>query len=103
MRLEGLLNSYLFEIEAANKSRDRSVLAKIKPVNYVVVTDGAPSMSTSFRFRMGSISRLWFLFLPADEPEHVIVAAAKRLDAGNFPLCQVRDTYDVLHLCLRTI
>jgi len=57
-RLEKLLLEYLSILES-----DRST----KPVNYIVLTDGAPT----------------------DEPESVIVAAAQRLDKGNFPITQV--------------
>ncbi|KAG8680245.1 hypothetical protein FRC09_018375, partial [Ceratobasidium sp. 395] len=40
---------------------------KIKPLNVIVITDGEPS----------------------DDPESVIITAARRLDAGRFPLAQV--------------
>lgn len=46
---------------------DNSLFQQIKPVNFLVITDGAPS----------------------DDPETVIVAAARRLDAGNYPMSQV--------------
>ncbi|KAJ8482299.1 hypothetical protein ONZ45_g14999 [Pleurotus djamor] len=63
-RLEALLLVYLARIEGAQR---QGVLSSIKPVNYVVITDGEPT----------------------DDPETVIVAAAQRLDKGNFPLTQV--------------
>jgi len=58
-KLETLLRNYLTNIEHAN--------ATIKPVNYIVLTDGHPT----------------------DDPEDAIVMAAKRLDKGDFPLTQV--------------
>lgn len=42
-------------------------VSSIKPVNFIVITDGAPT----------------------DDPESVIVSIARRLDAGHFPLMQV--------------
>ncbi|QRW15767.1 VWA domain-containing protein [Rhizoctonia solani] len=68
-RLDILLRSYLTSIERAQEEFDSQdpEITGIKPVNYIVITDGAPS----------------------DDPESVIVAAAKRLDKGEFPLSQV--------------
>ncbi|CAE6366257.1 unnamed protein product [Rhizoctonia solani] len=68
-RLDILLRSYLTSIERAQQEYDSHdpEITGIKPVNYIVITDGAPS----------------------DDPESVIVAAAKRLDKGEFPLSQV--------------
>ncbi|ESK89368.1 von willebrand factor [Moniliophthora roreri MCA 2997] len=63
-RLEDLLRDYLEKLEAAYDSGN---LKSIKPVNFVVLTDGAPT----------------------DDPESVIVQAARRLDAKHFPLSQV--------------
>ncbi|CAE6445673.1 unnamed protein product [Rhizoctonia solani] len=68
-RLDMLLRAYLTSIERAQQefdSHDPEVTG-IKPINYIVITDGAPS----------------------DDPESVIVAAARRLDKGEFPLSQV--------------
>ncbi|KAG8690563.1 hypothetical protein FRC09_011937 [Ceratobasidium sp. 395] len=68
-RLDSLLRSYVASIEQAYKatsSTDPSITG-IKPVNFIVITDGAPT----------------------DEPEDVIVAAARRLDRGDFPLSQL--------------
>jgi len=65
-RLEELMHPYLDRIEAA-KAAGPEALKRIKPVNYIVITDGVPS----------------------DDPEAVIVAAARRLDANNFPLSQL--------------
>jgi hypothetical protein len=39
----------------------------VKPVNFIVITDGAPT----------------------DDPESIIITAARRLDRNNFPLSQV--------------
>ncbi|QRV87272.1 von willebrand factor type A domain protein [Ceratobasidium sp. AG-Ba] len=63
-RLDQLLGEYITELEdAKNKG-----LKKIpKPVNFIVITDGVPT----------------------DDPESVIIAAARRLDAGNFLLSQL--------------
>ncbi|KAG8775847.1 hypothetical protein FRC12_001236 [Ceratobasidium sp. 428] len=63
-RLEDLLTAYITKLEA---SKHGSGGMAIKPLNLIVVTDGEPS----------------------DDPESVIVAAARRLDAGNFPITQV--------------
>ncbi|KAG8779682.1 hypothetical protein FRC12_023950 [Ceratobasidium sp. 428] len=68
-RLDSLLRPYISSIEQAFQdtgSTDPSVTG-IKPINFIVITDGAPT----------------------DEPEDVIVAAARRLDQGNFPLSQL--------------
>ncbi|KAG8755451.1 hypothetical protein FRC14_004033 [Serendipita sp. 396] len=69
-KLEALLLDYLLRLETAKQQADAgdpSALAAVKPVNYLVITDGAPS----------------------DDPETVIVTAARRLDAGKFPITQV--------------
>ncbi|KAI6100128.1 hypothetical protein F5141DRAFT_969010, partial [Pisolithus sp. B1] len=69
-RLEGLLSDYLRNLERAQRRHDKgdsSALKQIKPVNFIVITDGCPT----------------------DDPESVIVAAARRLDAKHFPLTQV--------------
>ncbi|KZT71568.1 hypothetical protein DAEQUDRAFT_665888 [Daedalea quercina L-15889] len=69
-KLESLLLYYLGTLEKAQAREDAGVssnLKHIKPVNYIVITDGAPT----------------------DDPEAVIVSVARRLDAHNFPLTQV--------------
>ncbi|KAH7887317.1 hypothetical protein F5I97DRAFT_817102 [Phlebopus sp. FC_14] len=68
-RLEGLLNEYIDDLERAKAQRDQgnTQVKPIKPVNFLVITDGEPT----------------------DDPQSVIVAAAHRLDAGHFPLSQV--------------
>ncbi|KAH7344089.1 hypothetical protein B0J17DRAFT_714228 [Rhizoctonia solani] len=68
-RLEQILGAYITKIEAA-KTKSGGVDSSqsgIKPLNLIVITDGEPS----------------------DDPESVIVAAARRLDAGQFSLTQV--------------
>ncbi|KAH7930625.1 hypothetical protein BV22DRAFT_1000161 [Leucogyrophana mollusca] len=68
--LENLILPYLRKLEKAKKRYDKGdtfALQQIKPVNFIVITDGAPT----------------------DEPEEVIVAAAKRLDVHNAPLTQL--------------
>uniref|UniRef100_A0A0W0FSZ7 VWFA domain-containing protein n=1 Tax=Moniliophthora roreri TaxID=221103 RepID=A0A0W0FSZ7_MONRR len=60
-KLEDLLRDYLGKLEAAYDSGNPK---SVKPVNFVILTD-------------------------ADDPESVIVQAARRLDAKNFPLSQV--------------
>ncbi|KAG9019694.1 hypothetical protein FRB90_011503 [Tulasnella sp. 427] len=69
-KLEELLLDYLLRLEAAKAAQlqgEAGALKKIKPVNFLVITDGAAT----------------------DDPESVIVQAAKRLDEGHFPLSQV--------------
>lgn len=63
-RLEQLLQNYISGLEAADNAGRRQ---DVKPVNFIVITDGEPS----------------------DDPESVIAANARRLDQRNFPLCQV--------------
>ncbi|KAI9064812.1 hypothetical protein FKP32DRAFT_1568950 [Trametes sanguinea] len=66
-KLEELLLFYMKSLDAANESGGLTAVKKIKPVNYIVITDGAPT----------------------DDPASVIAAAAKRLDDGQYPLSQV--------------
>jgi len=69
-KLEVLLLEYLTGLEHAKDmaaNGDPTAFKALKPVNFIVITDGAPS----------------------DDPESVIVATARRLDARNFPLSQV--------------
>ncbi|KAI0751078.1 hypothetical protein C8Q80DRAFT_1307944 [Daedaleopsis nitida] len=64
MKLHEVLSPYLDSLDrAAKKPRNQ----RPKPVNYLIVTDGVPT----------------------DDPESVIIAAAKRLDAGNHYISQV--------------
>ncbi|KAH8118411.1 hypothetical protein DFH11DRAFT_1502555 [Phellopilus nigrolimitatus] len=69
-KLEELLHEYLSELDAAKQDINRGdlrALQRVKPVNYIIITDGVPT----------------------DDPETVIVQAARRLDNGNFPVSQV--------------
>ncbi|KAG8736890.1 hypothetical protein FRC10_008783 [Ceratobasidium sp. 414] len=68
-RLQDLLTAYTTRLEAA-KQKSGTVdftTSGIKPLNLIVITDGAPS----------------------DDPRSVIIEAARRLDSGKFPLTQV--------------
>ncbi|KAI5123394.1 hypothetical protein M0805_006102 [Coniferiporia weirii] len=69
-KLEELLQSYLSTLDSAKQDVSRGDLRavqRVKPVNYIIITDGVPT----------------------DDPETVIVQAARRLDNGNFPVSQV--------------
>ncbi|KIO31076.1 hypothetical protein M407DRAFT_14197 [Tulasnella calospora MUT 4182] len=69
-KLEELLLEYLLKLEdakAAQLGGDAGALKRVKPVSFLVITDGAAT----------------------DDPESVIVQAARRLDEGRFPLSQV--------------
>ncbi|EJD53671.1 hypothetical protein AURDEDRAFT_110460, partial [Auricularia subglabra TFB-10046 SS5] len=64
-KLEQLLLEYMASLEASKAQGSGG--EPPKPVNYIVLTDGAPS----------------------DDPESVIVATARRLDSQHFPLGQI--------------
>ncbi|KAG9083560.1 hypothetical protein FRC06_004481 [Ceratobasidium sp. 370] len=66
-RLEQILTAYILRLEAAKAAGQTPSASGIKPLNLIVITDGEPS----------------------DDPESVIIAAARRLDVGQFPLAQV--------------
>ncbi|KZT42927.1 hypothetical protein SISSUDRAFT_1040804 [Sistotremastrum suecicum HHB10207 ss-3] len=70
-KLEDLLLAYMLKLERWKEIQfiDNDIKKEevIKPINYIVITDGAPT----------------------DDPESVIVSVARRLDAGNWPLTQV--------------
>lgn len=68
-RLEQIVSRYITRIEAAKAKSGGADPSEsgIKPLNLIVITDGEPS----------------------DDPASVIIAAARRLDAGLFPLAQV--------------
>jgi len=87
-KLEELLLTYLDKIENA-KAREiageSNALKAIKPVNYIVLTDGAPSQC----HLLSTTPDLVIGIFAADDPEDVIVMAARRLDRGNFPITQV--------------
>ena len=85
LKLEELLKDYLTELE---NSQSQVHGWKVKPINYIIITDGAPSTfnrilsSQSLKSMLNSV-------LTADDPEPVIAHAAKTLDKGNFPQGQV--------------
>lgn len=85
-KLEDLLRTYLKTIETANKSDNPAALKRIKPVNFIVITDGAPSTSAPL---FVAYTDFMNFVMAADDPETVIVQAAKRLDRGDFPITQV--------------
>lgn len=87
-KLENLLLYYLDTLEQAKlrfNAGEEKAMREVKPVNYIVITDGAPSQHHKVTFTFGRTD-----LLAADDPEEVIVTAARRLDAHNFPLSQVR-------------
>ena len=63
-KLEELLLDYLLRLE---QTLVDPASPRVKPINFIVITDGAPT----------------------DDPESVIITAARRLDNNNFPLSQV--------------
>lgn len=83
-RLEHMLSDYTGEIIQA-KIHGPNTLKKFKPVNYIVITDGAASMlfTQILGLFFEAISHL------ADDPDYTLPRAAKRLDDNNFPLSQV--------------
>ncbi|WWC95787.1 hypothetical protein V866_002653 [Kwoniella sp. B9012] len=67
-RLENILREYMISLERGNRTSGMfSKNPGVKPMNLIVITDGAPT----------------------DDPESVIITFAKRLDKGEFPLSQV--------------
>lgn len=62
-RLDELMSEYIGRLERAKDEGTKTP----KPVNFIVITDGVPT----------------------DDPKSVIIAAARRLDAGRFLLSQV--------------
>jgi len=69
-KLEEFLLRYMDKLENAKAQElagDHTAMKTVKPVNYIVLTDGAST----------------------DDPEDVIVTTARRLDRGNFPVTQV--------------
>ncbi|WVW86982.1 hypothetical protein I302_109038 [Kwoniella bestiolae CBS 10118] len=71
MRLESILREYMARLErsqtASPTSNGGGSDVSVKAMNLIVVTDGAPT----------------------DDPESVLIAIAKRLDRGEYPLSQV--------------
>ncbi|KAI0776169.1 hypothetical protein BD413DRAFT_649630 [Trametes elegans] len=66
-RLEDLMLYYLNELDNAKSTGGMAAVKTIKPVNYIILTDGVPT----------------------DDPASVIANVARRLDEGNYPLSQV--------------
>lgn len=69
-RLDIILGDYFRQLDAAKRQEDAGdyfARKQIKPVNVIVITDGAPT----------------------DDPESVIVSFARRLEADKWPLAQV--------------
>lgn len=69
-RLDVILGDYFRDLDAAKRQEDAGdyfARKQIKPVNVIIITDGAPT----------------------DDPESVIVSFAKRLEADKWPLAQV--------------
>jgi hypothetical protein len=87
-KLDVLVGDYVEKLERAARRKhqgDSLALKGIKPVNFIVITDGAPSkLSVCIWY-----NRRRQLCILADEPEDSIVSLARRLDRGNFPLAQV--------------
>ncbi|KIJ69750.1 hypothetical protein HYDPIDRAFT_78441 [Hydnomerulius pinastri MD-312] len=69
-KLDELVGDYITKLEAAKRRKDKGdtfALKQIKPINFIVITDGVPT----------------------DEPADVITVLARRLDKHHFPLSQV--------------
>ncbi|KAF5392991.1 hypothetical protein D9757_001145 [Collybiopsis confluens] len=66
-RLDELLREYLDRLEAAKSRSRKGFKEDVKRVNFIVITDGAPT----------------------DDPEPPILDAARRLAKGKFPLAQL--------------
>lgn len=89
-KLEELLLDYILNLEKAKKAAEDAGdptrwRKDVKPVNFLVITDGT---SPSKRLHFLAL-KAWSPGQPTDDPEPVIVQAAKRLDDGHFPLSQV--------------
>nr|ODN95623.1 hypothetical protein L204_04164 [Cryptococcus depauperatus CBS 7855] len=70
LRIEIILREYISQLERSQAASPTTVHMPeqgIKPMNLIVVTDGAPT----------------------DDPESVLLACAKRLDRGEYPLSQI--------------
>ncbi|TFK72035.1 hypothetical protein BDN72DRAFT_932306 [Pluteus cervinus] len=65
--LDNVLRPYLLKLEQAYARDGEDALKSIKPINFIIITDG----------------------MPADTPEDAIIQAARRLDSKEFPLSQV--------------
>ncbi|GMK54965.1 hypothetical protein CspeluHIS016_0200210 [Cutaneotrichosporon spelunceum] len=67
--LKRILDGYMLRLERATREGQFNA---IKPLNIIVITDGAPTDH-----------------LPINDLENVIVSCAQRLDEGDYPLSQV--------------
>lgn len=86
-KLEELLLGYLGTLETAKARKDAgdpAAMKSIKPINFIILTDGAPSA-----YRLSLVNSAGADDFVADDPEDVIVTTARRLDRGNFPITQV--------------
>ena len=81
--LDRLLRTYISKLESAKEIGTED---SVKPVNFIVLTDGTPS---ELPLKLREVISFAYLFV-ADDPAEVIVNAARRLDRGNFLLSQVR-------------
>ncbi|KAK8849640.1 hypothetical protein IAR55_004975 [Kwoniella newhampshirensis] len=96
IRLEAILREYMSKLERSQVVSPGSGVPgeKVKPMNLIVVTDGVFSRPISARMRAlashSSLNRAELLAKPpTDDPESVLIACAKRLDRGDFPLSQI--------------
>lgn len=88
MKLERLLLDYLDQLDAvkARLPAGHKNDLPIKPVNYIIITDGEASKYPL----TGNKYHAMLILSPADDPDVVIINAAKRLDRCNYPANQVR-------------
>ncbi|KAH0840306.1 hypothetical protein J3R83DRAFT_1316 [Lanmaoa asiatica] len=87
-KLDILVGDYVEKLEKATRRKNKGdpfTLKQIKPVNFIVITDGAPSKLAVCVW----YSRRCQFRISADEPVDSIVSLARRLDRGNYPLAQV--------------
>jgi hypothetical protein len=89
-KLEELLSQYLSLLDGAKDSGNPFLIQAIKPVNYIIITDGAPSTFFFIYIEKKHFNRIKLTRNDtADDPEEVIINAARRLDARNYSLSQV--------------
>ena len=89
-KLDVLVGDYVEKLERASRRKrkgDLLAIQQIKPVNFIVITDGAPSKPLICVL----YDRVRQLCVSGDEPVDSIVALARRLDRGNYPLAQVSE------------
>nr|XP_019043602.1 hypothetical protein I302_08182 [Kwoniella bestiolae CBS 10118]OCF22532.1 hypothetical protein I302_08182 [Kwoniella bestiolae CBS 10118] len=98
MRLESILREYMARLErsqtASPTSNGGGSDVSVKAMNLIVVTDGVFAHPLFQRKRLllsdPTLDRLELLSkAPTDDPESVLIAIAKRLDRGEYPLSQV--------------